>query len=258
MAKLKDKLWNWGHLEGNHNRITNFDCSMTPEEFAEEYGIKNSFIVSYGGDINPPFNNYAKRFSGLNNVIWSVLGDGSTPLPDDELGNTNDIIDVLKDGKNIIGGVVDDFFSPNRMERFTPQILKKIRAKLNENGLKFWCVLYASQLNLDLEKYVDCFDGVTFWIWECDHIVNQEKYTEKLKSIFGNTPMMYGVYLWNYNSVKPMDTELFKSQLEYCTKLLKAKEIEGIIFCSNTIGDAPLETNKLLKEFVKEKGNMEI
>ena len=84
MAKLKDKLWNWGHLEGDHNKITNFECSMTPEGFAEEYGIKNAFIVSYGGDINPPFNNFAKRFSGLNNVIWSVLGDGSSPLPDDE------------------------------------------------------------------------------------------------------------------------------------------------------------------------------
>ena len=39
--KLADKLWNWGHLEGSHNQCVNKECKMTPEMFAEEYGIKN-------------------------------------------------------------------------------------------------------------------------------------------------------------------------------------------------------------------------
>ena len=93
MAKLVEKLWNWGHLEGSHNAMI-ADCKMTPEEFAEVYGIRNSFIVSYGGNIQPPFDDLAKRFSVLNEVKWSVLGDASTPIPDAELGNTEDIIDV--------------------------------------------------------------------------------------------------------------------------------------------------------------------
>ena len=44
--KLIEKLWNWGHLEGSHNKCTKLNCSMTPEAFASVYGIKNAFIVS--------------------------------------------------------------------------------------------------------------------------------------------------------------------------------------------------------------------
>ena len=67
MAKLVEKLWNWGHLEGSHHKYCEAfrDCSMTPEQFAEEYGIRNAFMVSYGGNICPPFDELAKRFSGL-------------------------------------------------------------------------------------------------------------------------------------------------------------------------------------------------
>lgn len=54
MSKFSEKLWNRGHLEGSHNGCTPFECSMTPEEFAREYGIPNAFIVSYGGNIQPP------------------------------------------------------------------------------------------------------------------------------------------------------------------------------------------------------------
>ena len=80
--KLIDKLWNWGHLEGAHNECTKLDCFMTPEEFAAVYGIRKAFMVSYGGNIQPPFDDFAKRFSCLKEVKWSVLGDSSTPLPD--------------------------------------------------------------------------------------------------------------------------------------------------------------------------------
>lgn len=44
--KLREKLWNWGHLEKSHNDIIPFECKMTPEGFADEYGIENSFILS--------------------------------------------------------------------------------------------------------------------------------------------------------------------------------------------------------------------
>ena len=43
--KLSDKLWNWGHLEGSHNNCRgceNFNCKMTPEQYAEE--ISKYFI----------------------------------------------------------------------------------------------------------------------------------------------------------------------------------------------------------------------
>ena len=258
--KIIDKLWFWGHLEGSHNQDLGLNCKMTPENFAQEYGIKNAFIVSYGGNIQPPYNTFAKRFSILNEVKWSVLGDASTPLPDDELGNTNDVINVLGVGKNITGGVVDDFFSPERMERFPPNVLKKIKQKLNENGLDFWCVLYNHQLDLDLQEYLDCFDGVTFWVWGSQYLENIEDYLKKLYAIAKNKKVMLGVYLWDwyFSNSKPMNSTLFEKQLSRYFELLERGEADGIIFCSNTVGDAKSEVNNVLKQYVTKYGNKEI
>ena len=260
MAKIIDRLWNWGHLEGSHNAIVGLNCKMTPEEFAKEYGIRNAFIVSYGGNIQPPFDDMAKRFSVLNEVKWSVLGDASTPLPTAELGNTQDILDVLFVGKNITGGVVDDFFSPERMKRFTPEVLKQIKAKLNENGLDFWCVLYNHQLDFELERYIECFDGLTFWIWGADKLDGVEEYLKKVFAIAKGKPVMLGVYLWDYldEGTKPMDALCLEKQVKRYFDLLEKGEIEGVIFCSSTIGDADLEANRILKRYIAEYGNREI
>lgn len=283
MSKIVDKLWNWGHLAGSHNSMINLDCKMSPEAFAEEYGIKNTFMVSYGGNIQPPFAPYADKLTSLNEVVWSVLGDGSSPIPEAELGNTNDVIEVAKTFKNITGGVVDDFFSPVRLERFGPDILMKIKKALNDRGLKFWCVLYAHQLdekaNLDdvekyqplidkyddvncfddvINKYLDCFDGITFWIWKCEDIANINEYYEEVKKRAKGKELMLGVYLWDYSVCKLMDSELFEKQLEFCFDKIEKKEISGMIVCSNTIGDADLETNKILKRHIELYGNKEI
>ena len=115
--KLSEKFWNWGHLEGSHNACTGLNCSMSPEQFADEYGIRNSFIVSYGGNIQPPFDALAERLSSLSEIKWSVLGDASTPLPEAELGNTEDILNIIDKAPNITGGVVDDFFSQKIFEK---------------------------------------------------------------------------------------------------------------------------------------------
>ena len=255
MAKLKDKLWNWGHLEGSHNKCTGLDCHMTPEEFAHEYGIRRAFIVSYAGNIQPPFAGMAERFSVLDEVKWSVLGDASTPLPEDELGNTKDILAALDRGAHITGGIVDDFFSPKRLERFSPAVLAKIKSALHERGLDFWCVLYSHQLDRDLAPYLDCFDGVTFWFWGCQRMTDMQGDIARLRALIGDKPLMLGVYLWDYGGAKPMDTARFEEEMRLAFDLLRRGEIAGSVFCSSTVGDADLETNRLLKAYVEKYGD---
>ncbi len=257
--KLSEKFWNWGHLEGSHNACTGLNCSMSPEQFADEYGIRNSFIVSYGGNIQPPFDALAERLSSLSEIKWSVLGDASTPLPEAELGNTEDILNIIDKAPNITGGVVDDFFSPERMKRFPPEVLKKIRARLNEKGLDFWCVLYAHELDRDLEQYLDCFDGITFWVWHSKDIPCAKESVEKLLTMSKDKPIMLGIYTFDYaaGAVK-MKPDLFEMQLMLYADMLKSKQVEGIIVCSSTIGDADLDTNKILKDFLLTHGNEEI
>ena len=253
---FKNKLWNWGHLEGSHNELVGLDCNMTPEEFGREYGINNSFIVSYGGNIQPPYKDMAERFSSLDNVIWSVLGDSSTPLPNDRLGNTKDIIEALPYGKNIIGGVVDDFFSPKRLERFTPEVLMDIKKALNDKGLEFWCVLYAHETEKDLSVYMPCFDGVTFWIWKPEEINDMQMYLDKFFALAKDKKTMLGVYTYDFSVNAVMDEKLFEKQTRYYFDLLRKDETDGVIVCSSTIGDADLETNKVLKKLIEEYSEM--
>ena len=55
-----------------------------------------------------------------------------------------------------------------------------------------------------------------------------------------------------------MDIKLFEKQLGKYFDLLISKKIEGVIVCSSTLGDAELETNKLLRDYIAKYGNNEI
>ena len=243
-------LWNWSHLETSHNDCTKQNCSMTPEEFAKEYQVENAFLVSYGGNITPPFEPVAERMKDNRNIKWTILGNSTDPLPESPLGFAEEIIELSKKYPNITGGVIDDFYAPERLKRFPPEVLQTIQKRLAENGLDFWAVLYESHIYKDdVKKYYDCFDGITFWIWEQEHIDQLEENVNRFFSLFPDKRKMVGVYLWDYAGSKDMDIHRFQKQVEKYLSLLEAGQIEGIIFCSGCVGDAPFETNKLLKTY---------
>ena len=245
-----ENLWNWSHLESSHNHYTKHNSSITPEEFAEEYQIENAFLVSYGGNITPPFEPFAERMKDLRNIKWSILGNSTDPLPESPLGFAEEIIELSKKYPNITGGVIDDFYAPVRLKRFPPEVLRAIQKRLAENGLDFWGVLYESHIYMDdVKKYYDCFDGITFWIWEQEHIDQLEENLNQFFTLFPEKRKMVGVYLFDYAGGKEMDINRFKKQVERYLSLLEEGKIEGIIFCSGCVGDAPLETNKLLKTY---------
>ena len=249
---MNNKLWNWGHLETSHNALVKQDCKMTMPEFAKEYNVPNSFVVSYGGNIQAPFDDLAEKLSSIENIKWSILGDASSPLPEDRLGYTDYIIELSKKYKNVTGGVIDDFYSPKRTERFTPEVLTEIRKKLNDNGLDFWAVLYLSNIIADdINDYFDCFDGITYWIWDPVDLEKVEEKVEPFLTKFPTKRKMLGIYLWDYERNLPIEPRLFLRHMDYAKKLLDDGVIEGIVFCSGCIGDADLEANKILKEYFK-------
>lgn len=258
--KLKDKLWNWGHLAGSHNAIMKYECNMDLTTFAKEYQIPNAFVISYAGNIQPPYDNLAEELKSLREIKWSVLGDASTPLPESPLGWTDDVIEIAGKKKNITGGMVDDFFSPKRLEKYPPEILEKMHQKLNnsEKNLDFWSVLYIAQLEENISKHIECFDGVSLWAWYQENIDKIEEYIAKFFKLTEGKRKMLGIYTYDYGNRRPMEISRFKRQLEYYVELLKNGEIEGIIFCSGCIGDMDLETNKFLKEYIALHGDEEI
>jgi len=66
------------------------------------------------------------------------------------------------------------------------------------------------------------------------------------------------IQAWDYAGEKELDSGLFIHQLNRYGDLLQNGYIEGIIFCSGAIGDLELETNRILKQWVADRGEAEL
>ena len=49
-----------------------------------------------------------------------------------------------------------------------------------------------------------------------------------------------------------MDAEVFEKQTRHYFDLLGEGKTDGVVVCSSTIGDADLETNRVLKKLIAE------
>ena len=63
---------------------------------------------------------------------------------------------------------------------------------------------------------------------------------------------MLGVYTYDYSVNSVMDAKIFEKQTRHYFDLLKEEKTDGVVVCSSTIGDADLETNRVLKRLIKE------
>ena len=89
---LREKFWLWGHPEGRYNHnADNFGCNdvsrMTPMEACCYLGIRNTFMVPVGVDVNR--RQYNKSFKTLRQVGWECFDACEKP----EL--IDNIIDIL-------------------------------------------------------------------------------------------------------------------------------------------------------------------
>lgn len=63
---------------------------------------------------------------------------------------------------------------------------------------------------------------------------------------------MLGVYTYDFSVNAVMDEKLFEKQTRHYFDLLMEDATDGVVVCSSTIGDADLETNRVLKKLIEE------
>ncbi len=261
--KIREKYWLWGQTAGcQHSIKSGFGMPgisrMTPLEGAYYFGIPNMCMVLYGGRPQPPFDFEADKLESLDNVVWSIVGDGSSG----QMEYTDAVIEVSKTHKNIVGGIMDDIFRERRMKVFTPESIGEFRKKLHTEGdreLPLWAVIYEYELFPDRKPYINECDILTLWHWDANQIPNIEQNVEKLKSFFEHDQKVYcGCYLWDYGNTKPMPKELMQLQLDTYERLMREGKIEGVIVCSNCCADIDLEASYMMHDYLKEHGDKEI
>jgi len=264
---LRDKFWLWGHPEGRYNNeYGNTGISrMTPMEGCLYLGVRNTFMVPVGVDVNR--RQYNKSFTTLKGVAWECYNAGKDPSVVEPL------ICEAADFPNINGVVFDDFQRGGAAEytKIPVENLWKVRERLHNNDvrpLNMWMVLYTNEFDLDpndpassrydekaFEPYVAPFDGIIMWTWCEKNIHWVPKKFEAFKKLTEGKRRMIGCYLWNFGEKKPATAEAVKWQLDWYRERLLAGEIEGVVLHTNTMADLDLEAYDVAVAWMKEHGD---
>ncbi len=258
--KLRNKLWLWGQTEGSHHINDSFKLPgmsrMTPLEGAYYFGIPNMCRVVMMGLPKPPFDQDQMVLDTMDNVVWSIIGDGTSGKAE----FTDEIVRLSHDYPNITGVIMDDIMRLPRMEIFSPEHYRGFKDKLKDAAreLPLWCTIYTHQLTEERRPYIAECDVLTLWTWRQEDLPNFRENLAELRKLSDGQPIYAGCYMWDYGNKIPLAEDLMHFQLDMYYDLLKKGEIEGIIFCSNCCADVGLPTSLITREWIRAHGDEEI
>ncbi len=259
MKTLRDKLWIWGQspdihwIDDNVYRLPGHS-RMTPMEGAIYFDIPNMCRIRMSGMPKAPFDQEQLVLEGCQEVVWSLLGAEGEEIT--EWGDLEEVARQARKYENITGGVFDDFFSPARMRTFTPERLRHVKNRLSElagRNMDTWVVCYEIKFDIpNLAEYLNSFDVITFWTWNGSALVDLEKNLDHVRSLAPDKRLLAGCYMWNYGEACPLTVEQMKLQTDIYLEYLKKGKIDGIVVCSNCIGDLDIEAVYWMKNWIRE------
>ena len=261
MAKLRDKLWLWGHPEGRYNsEFGNTEVSrMTPLEGAMMLDCTGIFMVPVGIDVNR--RQYNHSFKPMQRVGWECYSAATNPEVVEPL------IKESGDFDNICCVVFDDFHRDYAFRNFDIQNLYKVHDRIHNNDVKeldMWMVLYTHEFGEKPEEdeefmpFIEPFDGIIMWTWEEKNVANFEEKYKKFKEMTKGKRKMLGLYLYNFGEEKKATAKAVKWQLERYSELLKAGEVEGMVLHTNTMADLDHESYDACMEWLAVHADDEI
>ena len=75
------------------------------------------------------------KLSGCNKVAWSIIGDEGSHRTDSGNSDIEEVLRLASKYSNITGGIMDDFFTPERRTVYTSSVLRGFADKLHGAGL---------------------------------------------------------------------------------------------------------------------------
>jgi len=265
--KLRDKLWLWGQDAGTHHAYHNNEWRlpgvnrMGPAEGARHFGLVNCCRVVMSNKPAPPFDSESEKLKNLKRVVWSIVGDGSTTR---HMDGANDLEEVLRQARlfpNVCGGILDDFFLDNAPPRLSLDQLREVRRRLatgSPRPLELWVVYYARQLARDYRPYLELCDVVSLWTWRAADLANLDRNIAALCRMTPGKRRLAGCYLWNYDERKPMSVAQVEFQCTRYLEWIRKGDLDGIIFCSNTLADIGLEAADWVRTWIRQAGDEEV
>jgi hypothetical protein len=118
-----------------------------------------------------------------------------------------------------------------------------------------WVVLYARDLSLPVQPYLEQCDIVTFWTWNAADLRDLSANFERMESLAGDRKKLLGCYMWDFGTSKPMPLDAMKLQCKHGLRWLKEGRIDGMIFLSSVICDLDLEAVEWTRKWIAEVGD---
>jgi hypothetical protein len=250
---MKDKIWLWTHEAGAYNGQYNLPGTsrMTPAEAAWYMGVPNALFITYANQPEPPFDQRLLALSPLQRVVWSIVGDSGSSRTD-----LDEVLSLAPRFPNLAGAIMDDFFhAPNAsgaVSRVSVADLRRFRDRLQSAArpLDLYVVVYAHDLDLPLQPYLEPCDVVTFWTWTADRLADLERNFARLEALAPGKRKLLGCYMWDFGASRPMPLERMQFQCRLGQDWLRQGRIDGLILLSSPICDLGLETVEWARQWV--------
>ena len=264
--KFRDKLWLWGQSPDAHYETSNTyelpgHSRMTAVEGCYYFDIPNICRVRMMGHPQPPYDQESIAMRPCREVVWSLLGAGGEPVT--EWGDADEVIRQAKMFDNVTGGVFDDFFLEKRLATYTPARLHTLKERLDREAgrhLDMWVVCYEHNLTdvKDIAEYFAEFDVISFWTWRGSELCRAEENIKRTRALAPGKRIMAGMYMWNYGERKSLTPEEMSGQAELYLRLLREGVIDGVVVCSNCIGDLGIEAVDWTRKWIATHRDEEI
>lgn len=253
MTELLSRVWLWCHNTGayNNNKALKAQSDYTPVEAAAYLGVKNVLMVVYGGNPIPPFDAQQRKFSHLDKVVWSIIGDSSSKR-NREKTDLDDVLRLHDSYPNVAGGIMDDFFGIN----FPIERLRNISETMHAATLPLWVVLYSHELEkaeeLGLAEKLPLCDVITFWTWHARDLKHLTENMRRAREIAPGKRFVLGCYLWDFGAAGTISSADMMFQLEHARTWLLDGTIHDMILLGSPLFGMNLETIKLAKEWLSQ------
>ena len=263
---VKDRLWLFGSPTGSTAPHTKRRTVMSPAEGAFYLGIPNIYMnqanagpESQLGRFEPPFAQYAVALRPFKRVLWGLVGSGGFTNP----AERKEGVELICKTSNFVGAHLDDFFTSKATGKravLTLDELQEIRQTLKAAArpLEIYSTYYTTLLKLPLDDYLKLLDGVTFWTWKPEDLVNLASNVAQVKEVATHLKVILGCYLVDFTKKVSIPIPAMQRQCEFGLEALKQKQIEGMMFLSNGVMDVGFEAVDWTREWIQKVGDTRI